>query len=279
MKATTKLLLAAGVLTAVKGLDNRLEVTHFEPEFENLAKEFDGFKIAQISDLHSESTPGVCEEIKAHNPDIIVITGDMIHDDDRPYKPVISLIRRLSLIAPLYVISGNHDLWNTNFNKFIKEAEDNGAIYIDNKKAIIEKDGSFIELFGVRDPYSKSADMIIKSLDESFSSLPEKEHFSILLFHRANQFDRIKDKGFDLILSGHMHGGQFRIPGVLGVASPKSGIGDTQRLLFPKYYAGTFHHENTTMIVNRGLGNPMIIPRLFNRPEIGIIELKKKPRA
>lgn len=278
MKTATKLLLATGALVAVKGLDNRLEVTHYDAFFENLPDGFNGFTIAHISDLHSESIPGVSEEISAHKPDIIVITGDMIHDDERSFKPVLSLLDRLLAIAPVYIISGNHDLWNNDFNKFIKTACEKGAVYSDNKRITIEKKGDKIDLFGLRDPYTKASDTIIKNLDKAFSVLPENENnFSILLFHRANQFERLLERRrFDLILSGHMHGGQFRVPGVGGVVSPKSGLADSYRIFFPKYCSGMFKRDNTTMIVNRGLGNPMIIPRLFNRPEIGIIELLKK---
>lgn len=277
MRTATKLLLAAGAVVAFKGLDNRIEVTHTEASFENLPDGFDGFKIAHISDLHSESIPGVFEEIAAQKPDMTVITGDLIHDDERSYQLVLSLLERLKEIAPLYIISGNHDLWNNDFNLFIKKACEKGAVYLDNKRITIEHKGSKIDLFGLRDPYTKATDTIIKNLDKAFSLLPENENdFSILLFHRANQFERILDRRhFDLILSGHMHGGQVRIPGIGGMVSPKSGLADSYRIFFPKYCSGVFKRENTTMIVNRGLGNPMIIPRLFNRPEIGIIELRK----
>ena len=87
-------------------------------------------------------------------------------------------------------------------------------------------------------------------------------------------FDIIKDKGFDLILAGHMHGGQFRLPSGRGLISPKSSLGSNTPVLLPKYFAGRFEFADTTMIVNRGLGNPMVIPRLFNRPEVTLITLR-----
>ena len=276
MKLISKLALAAGALVAVKGLDNRLEVTLYNPKFKNLPKEFDGFRIAHISDLHSESTPGLAEEIAAYNPDIICITGDMIHDDNRSYEPVLALLERLLAIAPVYMVSGNHDLWNTKFSDFQKRSEDMGAVLCDDKMLPITREGAEIALFGIRDPFGKATDIIIKGIKRSLDALPEYDGFKLLLFHRANQFERIREAGFDLILTGHMHGGQMRIPGVGGVVAPKSSIGDTRRMLFPTYSSGAYRYRNSTMIVNRGLGNPMIIPRLFNRPEIGIITLKKE---
>lgn len=279
MKLISKLALGAGALVAVKGLDNRLEITHYEPKFDNLPPEFDGFRIAHISDLHSESTPGLVEEIAALKPDIIVITGDMIHDDFRSYEPVLALIERLLAIAPVYMISGNHDLWNTKFTDFIRRACDDGAIFCDDRMSVISRNGAQIGLFGIRDPFGKSGEIIRKSIDRSLRTLPEFDGFKCVLFHRANQFEHIRDFGFDLVLAGHMHGGQMRIPGVGGVISPKSSLGDPRsKMLFPTYCSGAFRHRNTMMIVNRGIGNPMLVPRLFNRPEIGIIVLRRSAK-
>lgn len=274
MKLITKLALGAGVLVAVKGLDNRLELSHYEPKFENLPAEFDGFRIAHISDLHSEWAPGLVEVINIHKPDMIVITGDMIHDDGRSYEPVLTLLERLLAIAPVYMVSGNHDLWNTKFPDFISRACDMGAVFCDDRMNVIKRAGAEIAVFGMKDPYSKATDLIKKSLNHSLAALPEYDGFRMLLFHRANQFERIRQANFDLILAGHMHGGQIRVPGVGGIMPPKSSLADSRKILFPTYCSGAFRYRKTLMIVNRGLGNPMIIPRLFNRPEIGIIVLR-----
>ena len=276
MNLLAKTLIGAGVLALAKGLDNRIEITHYEPEFDNLPKEFDGFRIVHISDLHSDTAPGLRNEILSLEPDIIVITGDMIHDNDKSFLPTVRLIKQLGNIAPLYMVSGNHDLWNTRFDEFTRLCEESGAILMDNKFKAITHNGGEIGLFGIADPFGKATETIVKNLNESFAELPEYDGFKLLLFHRANQFDRIKDKGFDLILAGHMHGGQFRIPGVGGLMPPKSSLADSKRIFFPTYCSGVFVHHSTTMIVNRGLGNPMIIPRLYNRPEIGITVLRCK---
>ncbi|MBS7298494.1 MAG: metallophosphoesterase [Eubacteriales bacterium] len=275
MSLLAKALIGAGVLVSVKGLDNRLEITHYEPQFANLPAGFDGFRIVHISDIHSDTIPGLTEEISKCEPDIIVITGDILHDNDKSFLPTARLIKQLMSIAPVYMISGNHDLWNTRFSEFVALCEKSGAVFMDNKMTTISRNGDEIGLFGIADPYSKSTGTIIKNLDNSFAALPEYDGFKLLLFHRANQFDRIKDKGFDLILAGHMHGGQFRIPGLGGLMPPKSSLPDSKQLLFPAYCNGVFTHNNTTMIVNRGLGNPMIIPRLYNRPEIGFTVLRR----
>lgn len=277
MKLISKLALGAGALIAVKGLDNRLETTHYEPKFKNLPPDFENFRIAHISDLHSESTPGLVEEISAHKPDIIVVTGDMIHDDNRPYTPVLSLFERLLAIAPVYMVSGNHDLWNTKFSDFLKQSCDMGAIMCDDRMVTIDRGAGQIALYGIRDPFGKATDIIKKSIERSLRTLPDYDGFRLLLFHRANQFERIREAKFDLVLTGHMHGGQMRIPGVGGVISPKSSFVDSRGIFFPTYSSGAHRYRDTLMIVNRGLGNPMIVPRLFNRPEIGIITLHRAP--
>lgn len=274
MKLITKLALAGGALIAVKGLDNRLEVTHYEQKFKTLPKEFDGFRIVHISDLHSESTPGLVEEITACKPDIIVITGDMIHDDGRSFEPVLLLLERLMAIAPVYMVSGNHDLWNTRFDTFVSRAEASGAHLCDDKMLEIEHNGAKIGLFGIRDPFGKATEVIKKNIAESLAKLPEYDGFRLLLFHRANQFERVREEGFDLILSGHMHGGQLRIPGIGGLVAPKSSLVDSEDIFFPTYCSGAFKYRDTAMIVNRGLGNPMPVPRLYNRPEIGVVVLR-----
>ncbi len=274
MKLLTKLALGAGTLIAVKGLDNRLEVTRYELKFDTLPLEFDGFRITHISDLHSENTPGLTEEVSFTKPDIIVVTGDMIHDDNRSFEPVLALLERLLAIAPVYIVSGNHDLWNSRFDAFLAAAGDMGVVFCDDTLSIISRGEAQIGIFGIKDPFSKSPAVIRKNIEHSLSELPDFNGFKCLLFHRANQFELLRGMNFDLILSGHMHGGQMRIPGVGGVISPKTNFIDSRKIFFPTYCSGAFKYRTTTMIVNRGIGNPMLVPRLFNRPEIGVITLK-----
>ena len=99
--------------------------------------------------------------------------------------------------------------------------------------------------------------------------------YEILLFHRANLFELLDGYGFDLVLAGHMHGGQIRLPLIGGMVSPKTSI-LSDKMLRPKYFAGAYSYSDMTMLVSRGLGNPMILPRIFNRPELLSITLKTK---
>lgn len=275
MKLLPKLLLASAALIAIKGLDNRLEVTHYTVRSHKIPKAFNGYKIVQVSDMHCEHIAGLINEISAENPDIIVSTGDMVNDYGE-ITPAVRFTQSLAQIAPLYLITGNHDVWRNDYNELIEKSESAGGIFLQDESVILEKDGSKISLTGIRDPYSRTASQIKDRLKKSLDSLTLYDGFNILLFHRANLLDFFKDKGYDLILSGHMHGGQIRLPGLGGLLSPKTSIGTDKKLLFPRYFGGVYNEGGTKMIVSRGLGNPMIIPRIFNRPELVVITLEHK---
>ncbi len=275
MSIISKLLLTSGVLVAVKGLDSRLEVTHYNVRSSKIPKEFDGYKIVQVSDSHNEHIPGLMNEISIEKPDIIVSTGDMVNDYGE-ITPAVRLTRRLAETAPLYMITGNHDIWRSDFRTLVAECEKAGGVFLRNETVELEKNGAKIALSGIDDPYSRTAFQIKMRINKSISRIQPFDGFHIMLFHRANLLDCFKNKGFDLVLAGHMHGGQFRLPAVGGVLSPKTGIASDNNILFPKYFGGVYKEGHTQMIVSRGLGNPMIIPRLFNRPELVVITLEHK---
>lgn len=239
----------------------------------NLPKEFDGFKIAHISDLHSVPCDGVCEIIAENSPNVTVVTGDLVHDDEKDYDKVLQIMEKLTKLSPVYAVTGNHDLWKANHKKVMMHLESTGIKFLQNEMIELYKNGEKIAIFGVNDPFSKLPDVIERKIKTAFSELPAYDGYKILLFHRANLFDLIKNYGFDLILSGHMHGGQIRLPIVGGVCGPTSGILSESGLLFPHYTSGIYNHKNTSMIVNRGIGNTLPIPRFGNPPEVGIITL------
>ncbi len=242
----------------------------------NLPESFSGFKIAHISDLHSKPAKGILEIIQNSNPDIIVITGDLLNDDNKSTDEVDALIIELLKIAPVYFISGNHDLWRIGYRGIFAKYEEFGAVFMDNKTVTIEKNGESITISGCPDPFSKLPGTIFKNVQKSLDSIQKIDGFNILLFHRANLFDTIKDAGFDLILSGHMHGGQVRILGLGGVLAPSSSFLSKTRMFFPKYTAGVVTSDETTMVINRGVSNTLPVPRLGNPPEVGIITLTNK---
>ncbi len=272
-----KLLKAAaftgGVLFIINGLDNRLEVTHYNISSKKIPPEFDGFKILQLSDYHCDSIPGLVEEISREQPDIIVSTGDLA-DDKGSYLPALRLCEHLMDIAPVYAVTGNHDLWRGDYEKFEKELSMIGIRTLHNERVLLTRSGAEISLSGIDDPFSMNSSKIAENVQSSLAKLPNYHGYDILLFHRANLFEHLKHHGFDLILAGHMHGGQIRLPGGKGMVSPKSSWASKAPVFFPKYVAGHYRSVRTDMIVNRGVGNPMLLPRLFNRPELTVITLQ-----
>ncbi len=276
MKLISKVLLAGAVVVAASGLDNRLEISHYTVNSDKIPDDFDGFRILHLSDFHCDTTAGLSNAVRDERPDIICITGDMTHDTGT-ITPFTDLLKELLEIAPVYVVSGNHDIWRNDYNELMKVCEGLGAVHLKDRSLQINRDNSHITLSGIEDPSSVNHHTISKRINESMKKLEITDGYNILLFHRANLMDIFEKKGFDLILSGHMHGGQFRLPGVGGVVSPRSNFMSKGRIFFPKYFGGEYKLDDTKMIVSRGVGNPTILPRIFNRPEICTIILKKNP--
>ncbi len=243
---------------------------------EKIPPSFDGFRIAHISDLHSAPSGNAFDIIKAEKPDITVITGDLFHDDERPADKVFELISKLLTVSPVYAVTGNHDVWRKDFKLQAAALEKAGVQFLSGSYFELLRGGDKIAIYGVGDPASKKPQEITDTLKKEFSNLPEYDGYKILLFHRANLFDEIKEYGFDLILSGHMHGGQICIPHLGGLLAPSSALFSGKRVIFPKFSAGVFTHKNSTMIINRGLSNTLPLPRLGNRPEVGIIVFHSK---
>lgn len=262
-----------GALLVAKGLDNRLETTHYTITSDKIPAEFDGFRIIQISDLHASAVPGLVEEVKNESPDIIVLTGDLVHDRGS-YEPGTILAKKLALMSKVFFVTGNHDLKRADYRKFQEALDKTTTVTLHNQSVAIKRNGKKITLSGIEDPFSETGANVTENILNSVNKIEKTDNYHIVLFHRANHMDLLCNKGFDLIISGHMHGGQVRLPNGRGVCTPRSSWGSGSPMLFPKYFAGHYKKDGTDMIVSRGIGNPMIIPRLFNRPELTVIILK-----
>lgn len=274
---SSKLLKGAAItgaaMFAIRGLDDRLETTHYIIESDKIPREFDGFRIAQVSDFHASTVPGLVDEIRGETPDIIVSTGDLVHDRGS-YEPGVLLCERLVRIAPTYAVTGNHDLRRADYSRFQRELDETGVVTLHDESVILGRGAAEITLSGIEDPFSEDGHTIEQNVNVSLERIGATDNYHIVLFHRANHLDLLKNRGYDLVLSGHLHGGQIRLPNGRGVCTPKSSWTSGAPVLFPKYFGGHYKHCSMDMIVNRGIGNPMIVPRLFNRPEITIIILR-----
>lgn len=245
--------------------NNDVVVTKYDYTNTEIPGEFDGFKILQVSDLHSKEF-GTDQEVlvsltKEIAPDIIVVTGDLIDSNHTDIDVVMEYISQAVLIAPVYFVTGNHEMWSEEYTTLAAGLVKYGVVILDNKNIILTKNGGEISLLGMPD-----ADVISKESEAVFDSVGKK--FCILLSHRPELLKEYAKKEVDLVFTGHAHGGQFRIPYLGGLFAPTQG-------LFPKYTSGIYTQADTTMVVSRGLGNSVIPVRIFNLPELVVVTLRE----
>jgi predicted MPP superfamily phosphohydrolase len=259
--------------------NNMIEVTKLKLKLENLPKGFYGYRIVHLSDLQGKTfrknNIPLISKIKNAKPDLIVISGDFISANYFDEEQIIKLMTKLNEIAPVYYATGNHELASKDFPALAKKLIDKNINFLRNSNVTIKRNGDVINLAGIDDPIdteiyrnNSNTKTLTKELEKALSkdSIPR---FTILLSHRPEQFTLYANYNIDLIFSGHVHGGQIRLPIVGGILSPNQGF-------FPKYTSGKYFKKNSTMIVSRGLGNGSFPIRLFNRPEIVIVDLYKK---
>lgn len=251
--------------------NNWIEVEHMDVKIDNLPKELEGLKIAHISDVHipknASSIENLVSKLQKENPDLIVITGDIIDESADIDDPQLSeLCRSLANIADTYAVTGNHEVWNNNIEKWKTILYENNVKVVEHIIGIYYKGNTKLAIMGLKDNRSYSY--------EYFSGIETvKDTPKILLAHRPELFYAYCADYFggkpDLVFSGHAHGGQFRIPFLnKGIVAPNQGF-------FPKYTSGLYISDNgVQMIVSRGLGNSIIPIRINNRPHLPIIHLK-----
>jgi len=235
-------------------------------------------KILHVSDLHNKSfgkgQAKIISKIEEINPDVILITGDTVDCHHPNLKVAQEFIERAYKVAPVYLVSGNHEHYRVDYKTVMRGYKLSGANLLDDKFISLEN-GEKIKLFGVSDlpplQFGKIDDKTINSFENKLEKLSknyDKDCINILLAHRPELIELYSKYGFDLVLSGHAHGGQFRFLFIKGIIAPGQG-------LFPKYTSGIYKVKNTDMIVSRGLGNSIIPIRIFNRPELVVINLEK----
>lgn len=261
-------LIAAAAAFLIKDSREDLEISRYEVASQKLPESFDGFKIVQLSDLHGaefgEDGMELVDKVGSLEPDMIALTGDFVTDEG-DLAAVEKLTARLVKLCPVYFVSGNHEFGSGLAIKVRNILERAGVKYLSNEYLTISRGEDGILLGGVEDPLAY-ADML--SPDELAQKMNDAapDAFKILLGHRNYWMTEYPELPVDLIFCGHAHGGLIRIPGVGGL------IG-TDRRLFPDFDAGEYNNGRYTLIVSRGLGNSVPIPRVFNRPEIVCVEL------
>ncbi|MEY8292873.1 metallophosphoesterase [Carnobacteriaceae bacterium 52-44] len=252
-----------------------IDVSHFSIADETFPEEFDQFKIAHISDLHSKNWGATLVDlIQKEEPDIIAITGDLIDSNNQDVNIALEFVNQIREFAPIYFVSGNHEAWSDLYFELEEKLTELGVTILDNDRVVLTKGDEQILLAGLKDPAFYSESNLLSEQNNIVESnlqelINDFEGFKLLLSHRPELFDMYVQNEIDLVLSGHAHGGQIRIPLIGGLVAPNQGF-------FPTYSAGRYIENNTNMIVSRGLGNSILPVRVNNRPELVIITLESE---
>ena len=215
------------------------------------------YRVVQISDFHNQlfgfNQGAILKKIKEQKPDIIVVTGDAVDSTHTCYQFTEDFFEGAVEIAPVYYITGNHEvrMHGERYDEYINNIQNLGVHFIDGQKVELEN----IQLIG--------------TLDNNMDNVPKFDtgnKLKMLLAHEPNDYEKYEESGADIVLTGHVHGGQIIIPGKGGLFSPDFGF-------FPELYEGEHQFGNTTMIISRGLGNSVAPVRINNYPEIVVLDI------
>lgn len=250
-----------------------LEQTVYTVKSQRLPESFSGYRIAQVSDLHNgemgQNNEILLQMLESVQPDMIAITGDLVDSRNTDFETALAFAEKAMEIAPCYYVTGNHESRIAAYPLLEEALKELGVIVLE-EAALLERGGERIRLLGVDDPsfqedYQPEMDkQIMESALQKYDDDPDT--FTVLLSHRPELFSVYAEYKMDLVLSGHAHGGQFRLPLIGGVFVPNQGF-------FPEYDAGLFTSGNTHMIVSRGIGNSIFPIRVNNRPELVVVDL------
>lgn len=274
-RSRTVFLLTVAVLGALflHWSNTSLQTAEFSPAFRHLPQGFDGCRIVVLGDLHSasfgEENKRLLEAVQAQKPEYIFLVGDLLDTfRDVPEGYAAAAAGALAAIAPTYYVTGNHE-WAVGDVPELKEAlEARGVTVLSNRSVTLERGGDRVVLAGIDDPNGyadqKSPEAVAAEVYAGYG-----DPFWMLLAHRNNYFpEQYSLLGADLVISGHGHGGLIRLPFTDGLIS-------TDRTLFPSYTAGLYEKNGSALFVTRGLGNSGPTFRLFNRPEVAVLTLRK----
>ena len=259
--------LAILVILTLIALDERLILRTYTVVSPKLTAEV---RLAVVTDFHSsDNADDVVAMTASCAPDAVLMVGDMFDDDiaNRPTERTLSLMRQLSALYPCYYVSGNHEAWTGEMDALYQQTEEAGVTVLRMSSGVLTVRGQRIALCGIPDPYEmvfSGAPDTEEQIRQAMENVDSAD-FTVLLAHRPELLAKYAQFPLDLVVSGHAHGGQVRIPGVLnGLYAPNQGW-------FPKLAGGAYTQDGTTLIVSRGLAVRTRLPRIFNRPEVVLV--------
>lgn len=258
--------------------DKDIVTTCYEYKSDRVPYAFDGYRIVHVSDFHNarfgRRSRNLLKKIKEAEGDVIFITGDII-DRRTPYlKRAVNFINQVVKILPTYYVTGNHEAHYKRFDRLEEAIEQSEMKNISRTSDRLYIGNEYIHLLGIDDLwfYGDEDDHMVTDKFEADlkSRLQDKDdRLTLLMSHRPDLIDLYSRFPIDLVFSGHAHGGQIRLPFVKGLYAPHQGI-------LPKYTEGVHKKNDTSVVISRGLGNSRFPFRIFNHPEIVIVELKRE---
>lgn len=255
------------------GLDGDLTVRSYTVESGKVTAPV---RLTVLTDLHAcaygEDQRELLDAVAAQAPDLVLLVGDIV--DDEPRMPEARALETVAALAegwPVYYVTGNHEFWSGRPEEIKAEIRAAGAVVLEGQTLPVTAAGQPLLIAGVDDPAAGEEEWRAQ-LSRAAAGL-DGAAFSVLLSHRPERAEEYAGLGFDLVLAGHAHGGQWRIPGLInGLIAPNQG-------LFPKYAGGMYDlGGGTAMIVSRGLARESTrVPRLYNPPELVVVDVVPAP--
>ena len=283
MRALVLAALALAVLAALLLAGNawanaRVWNARVEIRDEKIPAAFDGFVLCQVSDVHNEArgegNAALLRALREAAPDLICITGDFLDSRRTDLDFALELAGQLAEIAPAVYVTGNHEARLMDLSALEAGLAARGVRALRDGWTPLACGGEEIALIGLDDPgFAAGEDWTLsEGLDQTQARLSALlaqagDRFSLVLSHRPELLPAYADAGADLVLSGHAHGGQVRLPGIGGLFAPGQGI-------LPRLTSGVYARGETRLVVSRGLGNSSFPLRVFNPPEIVTVTLR-----
>jgi len=256
-------IIACVVVFALLGMDNRLTESSYVVSSDKITGDR-VIKVALLTDLHGchygEGQEELLAVLAEGKPDLVLLSGDIV-DDDMPPEGAWQLFESLTDGYDCYYVTGNHEFWSGEAEAFKETIRGYGVTVLEGDCATVNVNGTALNLCGVDDP--EVGEKIFEKQLADAASAAQPDLYTILLAHRPERLEQYAVYSFDLAVSGHAHGGQWRIPYLLqGLIAPNQG-------LFPKYTGGYYKEQDTEMILSRGLARESTrVPRIYNPPEV-----------
>ncbi len=263
------LLVTAALVIWIVWENGALGVTRYEITASTLPPAFAGYRIVQVSDLHNqtfgENNETLLRLLREAEPDMIVMTGDLIDSVKTDLAVGLTFAEAAVAIAPTYFVTGNHEAAISS-RQFLRDLKALGVTVLKDQRVTVTRGTDSITLLGLQDPNFSREEDDVAARTALEAMMAAEDGYTLLLAHRPELFDVYVSCGVDLVLSGHAHGGQFRIPFVGGLFAPSQGW-------FPRYDNGIYTDGSTTMVVSRGIGNSRFPFRINNPPELVLVVL------